>query len=753
MSRPTQTSSPFLRAAHVALCATLFATACTAVDVPIQPTAPSLSVGNPLNASSANPFTLAVIGDIPYGPAKLAEFPAFVDLINSDPKVDLVVHLGDIKAGKNDPCTDAYFATVRNLFDGFKNPLVYTPGDNEWTDCHVAFKNNGLYTPTERLQAIRALFFPVAGQTLGGRKMRVLTQADDAANSAYIENVMWIQSRVVFAALNVTGSNNDLAPWGSPLPANAGSYPSQPQEVAARAAANAAWLDKAFALATANDAAGVVLMLQADMWDSAEPSLSGYDAIVTQIGARAAAFGKPVLLLQGDSHQFEVQQPYSASSPLRLMHPNTPVAENVTRIVVEGSSGRTEYVRLTVDPKTKSGALFTWERVPLVTPTLSKLASANDDEPTLLARAILPSNAYQPGPPSGAFITADNGVTPPFPGQPIPGFSAVLAAKDGTFWAMPDNGYGAKTNSGDFLLRLYRVQPDFKTDKGGSGTVAVLDYLQLRDPGGKIPFALYRPDRLLTGADFDLESVRQDRNGDFWFGEEFGPFLLHTDASGKVLEAPIPLPGVQSPQNPFLLDPNAWTIRASRGFEPMALSVDGKTLYPMLEGALRNDPDIRRRIINEFDLRTKRYTGRTWQYRTDEASPGDVIGDMTALDEHRFVLIERDDFQGVQAQVKKIYLIDLRRVDAQGFLEKRLVLDLLRIADPNGISLPARPDEFGVGRVFSFPLQSVESLEVLGGERLLIANDNNYPFSDGRWIGRDKPDDTEMIIVRVPALR
>jgi len=379
--------------------------------------------------------------------------------------------------------------------------------------------------------------------------------------------------------------------------------------------------------------------------------------------------------------------------------------------------------------------------------------AADDKQPTLLGRAILSSDAYQPGPPSGAFITGDNGVTPPFPGQPIPGFSAVLDAGHGELWAMPDNGYGAKTNSGDFLLRLYKIRPDFRTADGGTGTVAVLGFLELRDPDGKVPFALSRSDRLLTGADFDLESARPAKDGSFWFGEEFGPFLLHTDASGKVLEAPVPLPGVQSPQNPFLPDPNAWTLRASRGFEGMALSVDGKTLYPMLEGALRNDPDPRRRILNEFTIRSGAYTGRTWQYHVDAGFPDAVIGDFTALDEHRFVLIERDDDQGAGARQKKVYLVDLRRVDADGFLDKRLVLDLLRIPDPNGVSLPARPGEFGVGDPFSFPLQSVESLEVLGGERLLIANDNNYPFSDGRWTARDRPDDTELVIVRAPALR
>jgi hypothetical protein len=379
--------------------------------------------------------------------------------------------------------------------------------------------------------------------------------------------------------------------------------------------------------------------------------------------------------------------------------------------------------------------------------------AADNKEPTLLARAILPSDAYQPGPPSGAFITADNGVTVPFPSQPVPGFSAILDAGHGQFWAMPDNGYGAKTNSGDFLLRVYLIRPDFETARGGSGTVEVLRFIQLRDPDGKIPFALFRADRILTGADLDIESLRIARDATLWFGDEFGPFLVHTDATGKVLEAPIPLPSVQSPQNPFLPNPDAWTIRASRGFEGMARSIDGKTLYPMLEGALRTDSDPRRRILNEFDLRSETYTGRTWQYRVDAAFPDAIIGDLTAVDQHRFVLIERDDAQGADARQKKVYLIDLRRVDANGFLEKRLVVDLLSIRDPDGISLPPRPGEFGVGDPFSFPLQSVESLEVLGGERLLVANDNNYPFSDGRWTARDRPDDTELIIVRAPALR
>jgi len=329
------------------------------------PGTPRFSTGIPINLGSREPYTLAVIGDTPYGPAKLAEFPALTDLINGDPKVDLVAHLGDIKAGSSSPCTDEYIDSIRVLFDRFKDPFVYTPGDNEWTDCHVFSKNNGLYTPTERLQFVRQVFFPVAGQTIGGRGKRVLTEADDPANAQYVENTMWMESQVVFAALNVPGSNDDKASWGTVLPSDADSYPSQGTERSTRAQANSAWLDKAFAIASESDAAGVVLLFQADLWDPTA-SLNGFDTLVVRIGNLAAAFGKPVLLLEGDSHIFRVDNPFSASSPLHGMHPSTPVAENVTRIVVEGSAaGRTEYLRLTFDPQNNGGQLYSYERVPL----------------------------------------------------------------------------------------------------------------------------------------------------------------------------------------------------------------------------------------------------------------------------------------------------------------------------------------------------------------------------------------------------
>ena len=377
------------------------------------------------------------------------------------------------------------------------------------------------------------------------------------------------------------------------------------------------------------------------------------------------------------------------------------------------------------------------------------LAGTATAEPTLEGRAILPAATFAPGPVSGTAIggPAINGIPTPFASQPVQGFSAILKAEPGSYWVMPDNGYGAKANSADFLLRVYHVTPDFKTAKGGSGSVSVGDFVQLRDPDGKIPFPLRRSDRLLTGADFDIESIRKTKDGTLWFGDEFGPFLIHTDATGKVLEAPISLPGVFAPENPFRGATPA-NLPSSGGFEGMALSPDGKTLYPMLEKGVSGDPPQLRRI-NEFDVASERYTGRVWWYRLDPESVS--IGDMTQLDENRFLVIERDNNQGAAAADKRIYLFDLRKFAPDGTLEKTLVLDLMNISDPAGISLPGRPGDIGLGTTFSFPYVTIEDVLPLDAERLLVVNDNNFPFSTGR--NPALPDYDDFIVVRTGSLK
>jgi hypothetical protein len=377
--------------------------------------------------------------------------------------------------------------------------------------------------------------------------------------------------------------------------------------------------------------------------------------------------------------------------------------------------------------------------------------AAAADQVTLEGRAVLPARTFAPGPLSGTLLGSApiNGVLAPFPGQPVQGFSAVLDAGHGRYSAMADNGYGAEDNSKDFLLRVYRITPDFATARGGSGTIKVGRFITLRDPDGHVPFQLERADRTLTGGDFDIESMRIDEHGDLWFGDEFGPWLLHADKDGRLLEPPIELPGVKSPQNPPVAPFNPTpTLNRSTGFEGMALAADGETLYPMLEGALIGDPDQRRRMIYEYDPGEGGYTGSTWQYRMEQ--PNHAIGDFTQLDRTRFVVIERDNLQGAAAAFKKLYLVDFRDVDDEGFLVKRPLVDLLHV-NPGGVPLGAKPGDVGLGSEFAFPFQTIEDVLPLGKDRLLVLNDNNFPFSNGR--NPAKPDPNEAIVLKVPGLR
>jgi hypothetical protein len=370
--------------------------------------------------------------------------------------------------------------------------------------------------------------------------------------------------------------------------------------------------------------------------------------------------------------------------------------------------------------------------------------------PELLGRAILPADASAPAP----FPGVPNTDPAPAPGarQPVGGFSALLdAGERNTYWAMPDNGFGSKANSRSFLLRVYLVRADFETRRGGSGEVEILDWITLRDPDGKVPWAIVNedtPQRLLTGGDLDIESMRVDRNGDLWFGEEFGPFLVHTDATGKVLEAPIPLPGVSSPDYPADAPgaPGARNLPRSNGFEGMAISRDGRTLFPILEGAVAGD-DPRLRRLYTFDIDARRYEPGYARYEV--ADPAFLVADLTRLDDRRFIALERDNSEGAAARHKKAFVVDPRVRTAGEVLIKRQVVDLLALRDPNGISLPGRPGDLGLGDSFSMPYVTIESVLPLGGNRVAFVNDTNFG-SRGR--NPQLPDPSDFIVVRVPRL-
>jgi hypothetical protein len=405
----------------------------------------------------------------------------------------------------------------------------------------------------------------------------------------------------------------------------------------------------------------------------------------------------------------------------------------------------------------------------------TQAVSAAPPAPTLEGRAVLPAATYAPGQPAGAFFAGQttNGITFPTPSQPVQGFSALVAGRQpGEYLAMADNGFGNKANSFDFLLRAYFIRPDFKTAKGGSGAVEVGDFVQFSDPNNVIGFPIQRADRLLTGADVDPESLQRGNNGDLWMGDEFGPWILHFDATGALLEPPFRVPAIlvgatsvtgflESPASPFLPPAATATVAGSRGFESMSVTPNGKYLYGLLEGATVQDPNPDRRHMVEFSIADHAFTGKVWQYRTEPTVTGTqqccFMADMWALDQHRMVVIERDNGRGAPvppfpaAFSRGVYVIDLRDVGTDDFLEKTRLIDLTAIADPDLVSLPpTHSGDVQLGNPFGVACESIEAVHVIDATRLLLGCDNNFPNTGRHPI---LADDNELIVVRVPGLK
>jgi hypothetical protein len=312
----------------------------------------ALAGGQVHHPSRSHATTLAVIGDIPYGDPLIAELPQDIKEINADPDVSRVIHLGDIKNGSS-RCDTSYFVARLADFQTFADPLVYTPGDNEWTDCHRA--NNGGFNPVERLGVIRSLFFSRPGRTLGRERDEVAYQS-----RAYPENVAWSESGVVYGTVHVVGSNDNRAVWfadrkdaaGNPLPETRKETGQRVREYTKREAANLDWLDTLFDAAERSDAAALVIGMQADMWDPTAEQ-SAFEPVKAVIAERAEEFGKPVLLMQGDSHVFLVDRP--AGMP-----------DNLTRVVVQGSTNVPhEWTKLNVDPSRPG--VFSCQEIEFVT--------------------------------------------------------------------------------------------------------------------------------------------------------------------------------------------------------------------------------------------------------------------------------------------------------------------------------------------------------------------------------------------------
>ncbi|MFY7854630.1 MAG: metallophosphoesterase [Rubrivivax sp.] len=258
-------------------------------------------------------LSVAVVGDMPYNAAEERQFDTLIDQVNADAQVSVVIHLGDIKSGA-ERCDDALLRSRLAQIRRFASPVVFTPGDNEWTDCHR--DSNGRYLPTERLAFLRLSFFPDPHRSLGAQPLALTPQSATPGFETFVENALFVRARVVFSTVHVVGSGNGLLPWTGVDAEDSDQRPRADRlaEVRAREAAALAWIDRIFDEAARIDAAGVLLAWQANPEferSPAHPLRAGFNAILARLAERARAFGRPVLLVQGDHHELIVDRPWA----------------------------------------------------------------------------------------------------------------------------------------------------------------------------------------------------------------------------------------------------------------------------------------------------------------------------------------------------------------------------------------------------------------------------------------------------------
>lgn len=285
-------------------------------------------------------FEFAAIGDQQYGADGERKWPALQASINRG-NVAFTVHIGDMKSGDT-LCSNEMFADRLRAFNNFDMPMILTPGDNEWTDCHR--DNNGSYDPLERLDYLRRVFYP-DNQSLGKRKITLSQQSEDPRYFKYVENAMWSMGNVLFTTLHAIGSNNNL-----------GRNAENDREYAERTAANFNWLKTVFNVARDNSFAGVVIGMQANPGWSGTPVRtaalgSGFRDTFIVLEDEAIVFARPVLVIMGDSHIFRIDKPVLGARSGQVL-------ENLLRLEVPGSA-YVHWVRVRVDPAKRG--LFSFE--------------------------------------------------------------------------------------------------------------------------------------------------------------------------------------------------------------------------------------------------------------------------------------------------------------------------------------------------------------------------------------------------------
>lgn len=254
----------------------------------------------PAGQQPANTFAFGVFGDAPYQQSELLAFTRVLDDVNRS-DVQWLIHVGDIRWF---PCTDSAYRETLAAMNTIDRAVIYTPGDNEWTDCHR--HKEGRYEPLDRLASLRKIFFSSPTQSLGRNPIALESQAQEPAFAEFPENAQWTHGGFVFATIHVVGSGNASMPFRGRTVAN-------DAEVGRRTRAAMVWLDSAFAKARSISAKGVVVAFHGDMHFENPPGEVGekrpYASLVSRLRTNVGAFGGPVLAIHGDSHIQRVDHP------------------------------------------------------------------------------------------------------------------------------------------------------------------------------------------------------------------------------------------------------------------------------------------------------------------------------------------------------------------------------------------------------------------------------------------------------------
>ena len=314
-------------------------------------------------------YSFALWGDMPYAKADdQPKIPALIADMNAS-DIQFSLYDGDIKDGSS-KCTDDIYESAISMFNSFNKPVVYVPGDNEWTDCHRT--NNGGYDNLERLDHVRKVMF-AKPETFG--KETLAPEHQGKPGEKFAENVRFSMGGAMFVGLNVPGSNNNKVDDKS-CASKSARTPEQcaadNAEYAERDKANFEWMHAAFEKAKTEGDKGLMIVIQGDPGfdvpetedhdESRLPGKDGYAAFLDALMQETMQFSGQVVLVHGDTHFFKIDKPLKDA---------THMIANLTRVETFGSPN-VHWIKVDVDPTSRN--VFTFH--PMIVEANSKVGLA-----------------------------------------------------------------------------------------------------------------------------------------------------------------------------------------------------------------------------------------------------------------------------------------------------------------------------------------------------------------------------------------